>query len=166
MAEETRTGTSLTTERSGDLFETFRSEMDRIFEDFLGRGLISFPRTFGAPARRQGAVFSPSIDVRENEKEIVIEAELPGMEEQDIDVEMRDDILTIKGEKKFEEEKKGENYYMAERRYGSFQRSLRVPDTVDPDRVEAKFDKGVLTVTLPKRPEAVREPRKIQVAKG
>lgn len=166
MVEEARKNTPAPAGRVTDPFEAFRSEMDRIFDNFFARGLPGIPRTTGLLSRGEDAQFAPSVDVRENEKEIVIEAELPGMSEDDISVEMRDDVLTIKGEKKFEEEKKDENYYMMERRYGSFQRSLRVPETIDSDRIEAKFDKGVLSVHLPKRPELVREPKKIQIAKG
>jgi len=111
-----------------------------------------------------GAAIAPSVDVHENDKEIVIEAELPGIEEKDIDVTMQNHVLTIKGEKKIVTKEDKDDYHMMERRYGSFQRSMRLPDTVDEDNVAAKFDKGVLTVTLTKLPGEESKTRKIDIA--
>lgn len=104
-----------------------------------------------------------NMDIRENDKEIVIEAELPGMEEKDIDVSLKNGMLTIKGEKRSEEEKKEDDYHLTERRYGSIQRSFRVPETVDPDKVEASLEKGVLHVKMAKKPEATSAVKKISV---
>src|SRR6266508_2226484 len=95
----------------------------------------------------------------EMDKEIVVEAELPGMDEKDISLALQDGVLTIRGEKKHEYDEEKENYRVMERRYGSFQRSLRLPDTVNEDKVEASFDNGVLKVIVPKRPEAIGKQR-------
>lgn len=150
--------------RYSDPFSALRSEMDRLFDSFTGSAFPSLGR-LTAPWSTEGAIL-PSVDVHENDKQIVVEAELPGIEEKDISVTLQDGVLTITGEKKFEKKEEKENYHMMERRYGSFRRSMRVPETVDEDKVGAKFDKGVLTVTLPKRPEAVKEERKIKIATG
>ena len=95
-----------------------------------------------------------------------IEGELPGVEEKDISVTLANGVLTIKGEKKQENEEKNESYYLTERSYGAFERSLRLPDTVDEAKVEAKFDKGVLKVTAAKKPEAVKAERRIEIKKS
>jgi HSP20 family protein len=105
----------------------------------------------------------PAADVVEGEREYRITAELPGMSEKDLEISLGGDVLTVKGEKKEEREEQGGNRYVAERRFGSFQRSFRLPEDADPDRIEAGFKNGVLTVTLPKRPEAQAQRRKIEV---
>ena len=97
-----------------------------------------------APAAGE-ALHSPShLDVTETDKEIVVEAELPGIDEKDVSLALQDGVLTIRGEKKHEHDEEKENYRVMERRYGSFQRSVRLPDTVDEDKVEASFNNGVL----------------------
>jgi HSP20 family molecular chaperone IbpA len=101
---------------------------------------------------RRGPQLCPHVDVRETDKEIVVEAELPGIDEKDISLALQDGVLTIRGEKKHEHDEEKENYRVMERRYGSFQRSLRLPDTVDQDKVEASFDNGVLKIKVAKRP--------------
>ena len=106
------------------------------------------------------------VDVRDNGKEIVIEAELPGVEEEDLSVSMSDGVLTIKGEKKFEHEEEKGDYQRMERYYGNFRRSMRLPDSIDDEKIEAKLNKGVLTVKIAKRPEAVKEERKIKIKSG
>jgi HSP20 family protein len=103
------------------------------------------------------------VDITENEKEIKLSAELPGMDEKDIDVSLQNNTLTIKGEKKEEKEDKGKDCYKMERSYGSFSRSIPVPVEVETDKVEAKFNKGVLSITLPKTAKAVAETKKIAV---
>jgi HSP20 family protein len=140
-----------------------RDEMDRMFERFDA----DWPR-LPSLLRRSGGVslVVPELDVRENGKAFVIEAELPGVEEKDVTVTLANGLLTIKGEKKDEREEKGETYYRAERSFGSFERSLRLPDTIDDSRVEARFEKGVLKITAPKRPEAVKAERKIEIRKN
>ncbi|HZP88009.1 MAG TPA: Hsp20/alpha crystallin family protein [Burkholderiales bacterium] len=147
--------------RSRDMFSAMRDEMDRVFERFE-RGWPRWPALF----RRDGAITVPELDVRENTNSIVVEAELPGVDEKDVSVTLANGMLTIKGEKKNEKEEKGENYYLAERTFGSFERSIRLPDTIDEGKVEAKFDKGVLKVTAAKKPEAVKAERKIEIKKA
>ena len=92
-----------------------------------------------------------------------VTAELPGVDEKDVEVTLTDDLLTIKGEKKREQEKKEEAYHAVERSYGSFARSLRLPFAVDQSKVDAKFKKGVLTITMPKPPEAQKSAKKIEI---
>src|SRR5690606_27285121 len=97
------------------------------------------------------------------EKQITIEVDLPGVDEKDGSVTMANGMLTIKGEKKSEREEKAENYHMAERSYGTFERSLTLPDTIDEEQITAQFDKGVLKITAQKRPEAVKAEKKIEI---
>ena len=123
-------------------------------------GFPRFPHLFRAD---QAGVMMPELDVRENATAITVEAELPGVEEKDISVTLSNGILSIKGEKKQDKEEKTENYYLAERSYGAFERSLQLPNSVDETKVEAKFDKGVLKITATKKPEAVKAQRKIEI---
>jgi HSP20 family protein len=146
--------------RYADPFQALRSEMDRLFEDFFG-GTVGFPRNLPSlPAER---ALTPRLDVKENEKEIVVQADLPGIDEKDINLTLQNGILSLTGEKKSERDEKRENYHLMERSYGSFQRSIRLPEGIDEDRVQARFDKGVLTVTLPKRPELAKAQKKIEI---
>jgi len=145
-----------------DPFAEMRAEMDRVFDSFLGRGRGRFPSLFGGETR----MVMPSIDVKETDTEMVVEAELPGAEEKDVNVTLRDGILTIKGEKKSEREEKKQDYHLTERSYGSFERSFRLPDTIDDSKISANFDKGVLKVTLPKRPEAAKPEKTIPISKA
>jgi HSP20 family protein len=146
--------------RPRDIFTAMRDEMDRTFERFAH----GWPR-WPTPFRRNGEFTVPELDVRDNANAIVVEAELPGVDEKDVSVTLANGMLTIRGEKKHEKEEKGESYYLAERSFGSFERASRLPDTVDDAKVEAKFDKGVLTVTAAKKPEAVKAERKIEIRK-
>jgi HSP20 family protein len=146
--------------RYADPFLTFRSEMDRLFDSFLG-GMPTLTNLRQAFPAAQG--LTPAWDVKETEKEVVVKAELPGIDEKDVQLTIHDGVLSMRGEKKSERKEERENYHMMERSYGSFQRSIRLPETVDEDKVEASFDKGVLTVTLPKRPEAVKAQKKIEI---
>ncbi|HZV21561.1 MAG TPA: Hsp20/alpha crystallin family protein, partial [Hyphomicrobiales bacterium] len=98
-----------------------------------------------------------------SDAEAVVKADLPGVDEKDINLTIHNGVLTLRGEKKSERTDERENYHLMERSYGSFQRSIRLPESVDEDKVEAKFDKGVLTVTLTKRPEAVKAQKKIEI---
>jgi HSP20 family protein len=143
-----------------DIFSAMRDEMDRMFERFE-HGWPRWPALF----RRNGDFAVLNLDVREDTNSIVVEAELPGVDEKDVSVTLANGMLTIKGEKKHEKEEKGESYYLTERSFGSFQRAIRLPDTVDDAKVEAKFDKGVLKVTAAKKPEAIKAERKIEIKK-
>jgi HSP20 family protein len=149
--------------RYSDPFSALRAEMDNLFDSFLS-GLPAFPRMFGTSGDR-GFALTPHMDVTETDKEIVVEAELPGIDEKDVSLSLQE-VLTIRGEKKHARDEEKENYRMMERRYGSFQRSVRLPDTVDEDKVEATFNNGILKVSLPKRPEAVGKQRTIPIKKG
>ena len=150
--------------RYSDPFSALRAEMDSLFDSFIG-GLPAFSGMFGASGGRNFTL-TPHVDVRETDKEIVVEAELPGIDEKHISLAIQDGVLTIRGEKRFEHDEEKENYRTMEHRYGSFQRSLRLPDLVDEDKVEASFDNGVLKVSLPKRPEAIGRQRAIPIKKG
>ena len=145
--------------RPRDIFSAMRDEMDRMFGRFERDWAL--PSLFGRESRTANLL--PELDVREGANSIAIEVELPGVEEKDISVTLVNGILTIKGEKKQEKQEKSENYHLTERSFGSFQRSLRLPDMVDDTKVEAKFDKGVLKVTAAKKPEAVKAERRIEI---
>jgi HSP20 family protein len=148
-----------------DLWGAFRSDMDRLFDRFsTGFGLPSWPRAFDLePAATYSA---PAVDVAETEKAYTVTAELPGMDEKDIDVSVTGDLLVIKGEKRQEKEEKEKNYYLSERSYGLFQRAFTLPTGIDRDKIAAEFAKGVLTLTLPKSAEAQEKQKKIEVKKG
>jgi HSP20 family protein len=105
----------------------------------------------------------PAVDVADTATSYEITAELPGLDERNVEVKLSDGTLTIRGEKKEEKEEKKRDYYLSERHYGSFQRSLSVPDGVDAEKIEATFKNGVLTVTLPKTVEAQKKEKKIEV---
>jgi HSP20 family protein len=152
-------------------FEHLRREMDRLFDDFGGGFWRSpIPRSFFdvAPLGRGETTWPrvPAVDVSETDKGYEIKAELPGMEEKNIEVKLADGILTIKGEKQEDKEEKQKDYYLRERSFGSFQRSFQVPDGVDTNKIEANFKNGVLTLNLPKSPEAQKAAKKIEVKAG
>jgi HSP20 family protein len=169
----TKEGTTSSASTLGEWrpFESLRREVERLFEDF-GRGFgwspSRSPMSIVQPfwGREVGWSGTPVVDVAEREKDYQITAELPGMEEKDVEVNLSDDVLTIKGEKKEEKEAKQKDYYVSERRYGSFQRSFRVPDGVDTNKIEARFKNGVLTLILPKSPEAQKKEKKIEIKSG
>lgn len=139
-----------------DPFSIFRDEVDRIFDEFA-RGF------WGEEFERRSDGFSPRVDVVESDREVRITAELPGMDERDIEVSINRDLLTIKGEKKEEKEESGRNYYRAERLFGSFSRTIPLPAEVDVDKAKAEFRKGLLVVTVPKTPEAITETKRIPI---
>ena len=106
---------------------------------------------------------APAVDIAESDKAYEVTAELPGMDEKNIEVKVANGNLTIKGEKQEEKEEKKKDYYLHERHFGSFERCFQVPEGVDAEKIEASFKKGVLTVTLPKKPEAQKPEKKIDV---
>ena len=121
----------------------------------------------GATSGRDDALsgdWMPKVDVFENQDTLVLEAELPGMKRDDFELSFENNVLTLKGERKFEKRDEGDNYHRVERAYGSFTRSFTLPATVTPDGAKAEFNNGVLTVTLPKREET--KARKIEVIGG
>jgi len=129
-----------------------QTEVNRLFSRVGG----------GDVAERQS--WTPSIDVVEKDDAIALKAELAGMDPKDISIEVQDNVLTVSGERRFEEEVKEDKYYRIERRYGSFSRSLSLPQTVDETRIEAKYENGVLEITVPKA--EIAKPKKISVAIG
>jgi len=122
-------------------FYSLEREVNRLFDDFFGSGFGLTPFNGG---------FNPQVDMTENDQEIKVAAELPGLTEKDVEVSLANDMLTISGEKKAEKEDKGENYYRLERSYGSFQRTIPLPTEIEADKVDATFKNGVLQITLPK----------------
>lgn len=147
---------------------SLRREMDRLFDDFasgwpswpLGRRLFE-PRLW---RDMEVEVNQPVVDVSETAQEYLISAELPGIEEKDIEVTLSDESITIKGEKKQEKEESGKGYQLSERSYGLFERSFGLPAGVDTAKISAQFSKGVLKLTLPKTAEAQRkQPKRIEV---
>jgi HSP20 family protein len=144
-----------------DPFASFRYEMDRLFDDFFapaaGEG-----RNFAA-STQPTALVRPSIDVDETEQAYRVSAELPGLTDKDVELNLRDNVLTISGEKRLErEEEKGGRRY-AERSFGRFERTIPFPTEVDAERVDAVFRDGVLTITLPKNQKAQEKTRRIEV---
>ena len=149
-------------------FENLRREVDRLFDDFrLGSWRSQFERTLFdvEPFWRTevGWGKAPAVDVAETDKGYEVTAELPGMDEKNIEVKLADDVLTIKGEKKEETEEKKKDYYVSERRFGSFQRSFTVPAGVDADKIETRFTNGILTVKLPKSAQTQKNEKKIEI---
>ncbi|WP_424042542.1 Hsp20/alpha crystallin family protein [Methyloceanibacter sp.] len=152
-----------------DPISSLRRELDRLFDDFSA-----------VSGQRPGSVFSPepfwrgefgfgqapAVDIVEHDENYQVTAELPGMDEKDIDVKFADGVLTIKGEKREESEEKQKDYYRSERRFGAFQRSFRVPDGVEADKIAANVKDGVLTVLLPKSDDAKKREKKIQIKKS
>ena len=139
-------------------FESLRREIDHLFEDFGGD-------LWRAPFRQVERAFGamPAVDVTETDGGLEVTAELPGIDEKNIEVKLANHTLTIKGEKRDEKEETKKDYYMRERTFGSFQRSFTVPEGVEMDKIEASFKRGVLTVTLPKTVEAKKAEKKIAV---
>lgn len=144
--------------------EHFHLEVDRLFDQALrgfGFSPFGFNQALGPPGN--GAMLKPTLDLSANDKEYTIAVEIPGVDENDVNLEIVNDTLTIQGEKKHENEEKGKNYYRMERSYGSFQRTLSLPDDVDQDNVTAAFNNGVLTVTMPRKALPQGNVRQIEV---
>lgn len=134
---------------------TIQDRMNRLFQDVY------------APNREEGlstAAFAPPADVYEDENHLTLKLEVPGIDEKDLDIRVENNNLIIKGERKFEKEEKEENFRRVERQYGTFVRSFALPSTVDADNIRADYDKGVLSISMPKRAEA--KPKQIQVGTG
>lgn len=147
--------------------EGLRREVDRLFDDFRPFGWHLPMRRHGfemeMPFATRGFAVDPAFDVVEKDREYEITAELPGIDEKNVDIRLANQLLTVRGEKSEEKEEKEKDYYLSERRYGSFQRSFQVPDGIDADGIEAAFAKGVLTIRLPKSADAKRAEKKISV---
>ena len=139
----------------GDIV-TLREKMNRMFEDvFTGRTEEGRDLT--------ASTWAPAVDIFETEKELVLTAEVPGIDEKDIEIKIEDNTLSLKGERKFEKETKEENYHRIERSYGSFFRAFALPNSIDPEKIQATHENGVLKITMPKRDEL--QPRKVKILK-
>ena len=148
--------------RSFDPIDAMRREMDRLFESFSQGGLFG-----GLPAALSGGngFLSPKVDVCETDKGLEVTAELPGIDEKNIDVNLEDGVLTLKAEHAAEKEEKDEkkHYHLVERSHGTFMRRIALPFEPDADNVEATFEKGVLKITVPKSANAAEKVRKIAI---
>jgi len=148
-------------------FESLRREIDHLFENFdSGRLKQPFRRASWEmePFRRPNwAVATPAMDVAVKDGSYEISAELPGMDENNVELKLADGMLTITGEKTDTRNEKEKGYYLQERHYGLFTRSLRVPDDVNVDKIDAQFQKGVLKITLPRKPGTLKPEKKIKV---
>ena len=174
-----RDGKKLPIQRDADVMDnteypllSLQNEMNRLFEDFWQnpfsmRPFATFDRMW--PSTMSGSTwsgFNPNVDISETDREIKLEAELPGLDEKDIEISISEDVLTIKGEKRHENKRKENNYYYAERSYGTFTRQFALPNAVDEDKIDATFKKGILTITMPKRPEVVEQRKRIAIKTG
>lgn len=135
---------------------SLRDAMDSLLQE-------SFVRPFGLTA--DGAPAALALDVSENDNELVVKASLPGVKPEDVQITVQEDVLTIRGESKAEEEKKGQTWRLRERRFGAVERSISLPVVVDPDKARAQFEHGVLTLTLPKSEAAKPKQIKVSAAK-
>jgi HSP20 family protein len=138
-------------------FFALQHRMNRMFDDFLGEPFDLLG------TNTAGSMFMPPMNISETEKDIVITADMPGVEEKDLDISIVKGELTIKGEKKKETEEKNKNYYRMERSYGSFTRTVALPEGIDESKINAELKKGVLKLTIPRLAEAVPQRKKIEV---
>ncbi len=140
-------------------FDPFREIRD------ISKSFQQFTDIANQLAKSEGSIasFTPSVNTREDEKGYYVEADLPGVKKEDIHLDIKDNVLTISGERKTKDEVKKEDYYKVETTYGKFERSFTLPDDVDVDNIEAKSENGALEVTLPKKKEEVKAAKKIEV---
>jgi HSP20 family protein len=134
--------------------DSLQGDMNRLFDRFFE----------GRPPTGASRRWIPAMDLVETDDHLVLRGDLPGMTEDDVDIEIKDGMLTVSGERKADHEEKGEGYHRVERAFGSFSRSLSLPQGIDAEKVEAKFDNGVLEVRIPKPAEA--KPTRVQIGKG
>jgi HSP20 family protein len=146
-------------------FYDMQSEMNRMFDEVFG----NLARTSGGRQQQQqgllAAQWAPALDVLQEDGDRVVRAELPGVKQEDVDITLQNGVLTISGERRAEEQREGSGYYVRERRYGSFQRSMTLPEGVDESKIHARFQDGVLEVRV-EGAAAVREPKRIQIEGG
>jgi HSP20 family protein len=171
--EEEATGAALPVRRSGQALPERRyysplgqlhQEMDQLFDQFFN-GVGPRPAHAGGLFRKSlsDGLLKPTLDIGATHKEYAISVEIPGVDQKDIKLEIVDNTLTISGEKKQEKEEKEKGYYRVERAYGSFKRVLSLPEDADQDAIKAKFKKGVLNITLPKKTAAATETKQIEI---
>jgi len=145
-------------------YDALRREVDRLFDDFGNGWFKTLPaRAFNADAARGLDLKVPAVDIVEKERGYEVTAEVPGLDANGLEVTLRNGNLVIKGEKQEEIDENGKDYHLHERRFGSFERAFAIPDGVDEDKIEARFDKGVLTVSMPKTAAAQQPEKKIEV---
>ena len=149
-----------TRQEEADPFRDFQRQMNRLFDDFFGETPLA---ERGREPEWAPAAFLPRVDVSETDAEVKVSAELPGMDEKDVSVELQDDVLVLRGEKKREQEEKGKNWYRREQSYGAFRRAIELPAGVDAGQAKAQFKKGVLTFTAPKRAEEQAQRKAIPI---
>jgi HSP20 family protein len=142
--------------RIGDELASFQREMNNLMTNFFNRGDISTPLAFDT-------TFFPSVDVKEKDDKYLLDADVPGMNEADIDIDFHNNILTIKGEKKSEKETKDEGYVCVERSYGSFRRDIPFDEAIDQEKIKAELKSGVLHVELAKKEKGKTNHRKISI---
>jgi len=140
---------------------SLQDRMNRLFDESY-RGVA---RTGGDDDWALGGSWAPAVDIYENEGNIVLKAELPGVDPKDVDIRVENNVLTLRGERKFDGEVKRENYHRVERAYGSFARSFTLPNATDTDKIKAEYKDGVLRMTLPTREEAKPKQISINIAK-
>lgn len=140
-------------------FDPFREVAT--LQNHLGSFLSGFGRDEADPLTASS--FVPPVDIYEDEQKVVLKLEVPGMKQEDLNIQMENNTLTVQGERKFENEEKEENFHRIERQYGSFYRAFTVPNTVNPDAIQANYDAGVLTIAMEKRAEAKPKQIKVQV---
>jgi HSP20 family protein len=146
-----------------DTFLDLRGQMNRLFDEFFEGPFGLSP--FSGESNLMGD-FAPRLDISETNHDYTVSAELPGLEPEDINISLERNALMISGEKRAENEEKGKRYYRVERSYGSFQRSIPLPDEVDEDKIDATFKRGVLKVQIPKTKAAQRRSKHIAVKTG
>ncbi|MFO7881975.1 MAG: Hsp20/alpha crystallin family protein [Kosmotogaceae bacterium] len=143
--------------REGNVFTPFvdlQREIDRMFDEAF--------EDFGIRRSTRNG-FIPTVNIYETEDAVNIEMEIPGIEKDALDIDLSDGVLTVKGEKKNEREDESKNYHLYERTFGSFNRSFRIPDNVDQNKAKAKYENGILKIELPKKEEAKREAKKLEI---
>jgi HSP20 family protein len=133
---------------------SIQDEMNKLFDDFLGRPLMRTEWSEG--------VWNPSVDISETKDNVLIKAEMPGLNKEDVKISMQDNMLTLTGEKKQEKEEKETNYHRVERSYGAFSRSFSLPTSVKSDKIRATYKDGILSITLPKTEEV--KPKEIPIS--
>jgi HSP20 family protein len=151
-----------------DFFGGLRDEVEHVFEEF-DRGMWGLPARWRGltmePFRKQGQALAmmPSVDAIEKDDVFEVTADLPGVDEKNVEVKMSGDVLTIRGQREERKEEKKKDYYICERQFGAFERSFQIPENVESDKIDACFKNGVLTVTLPKKPGSMKAEKKINI---
>ncbi len=137
--------------------QDLKREMDRIWQEFFGKTYLT--------EKWEGIEWAPAVDVSETDDAVIVKVDLPGVNPEDMEISLTDNVLVIKGEKKKEEEEKKENFYRMERFYGSFMRAIHLPCEINEEKIQATYKNGVLKIVLPKKPEEKKKVIKVNVEK-